>query len=133
MKEWLSRKVRFVNATLKQGDERVQARVELERPGSGTFVGIAEGTEATLDLLRSGAEAAAQAIQQAADTDEASVEIRDLEIVKVHGADVVIVSVLVRLRGEARSLFGVCQVQEDPTTAGALAVLSATNRVFDLA
>lgn len=103
------------------------------RPGSGTFVGIAEGTEAILDLLRSGAEAAAQAIQQAADTDEASVEIRDLEIVKVHGADVVIVSVLVRLRGEARSLFGVCQVQEDPTTAGALAVLSATNRVFDLA
>jgi len=133
MKEWLSRKVRFVKATVKQGDERVQARVELERPGTGTFVGTSEGAEAILDILRTGAEAAAQAVQQAADTEEASVEIRDLEIVKVHGADVVIVSVLVRLRGEARSLYGVCQVQEDPATAGALAVLSATNRVFDLA
>lgn len=133
MKDWLSRKVRLVKATLTRSDKRVQARVELQRPGAGTYVGTADGSESVLDTLRAGAEAAAQAVQQAADTPEASVEIRDLEVVKVREGDVVIVSVLVRLRGEARSLFGVCQVHEDPAAAGAMAVLSATNRVFDLA
>ena len=133
MKDWQSRKVRFVKATLKKGDALVHARVELERPGSGTYVGTAEGAEATLDVLRTSAQAAAQAVQHAADTEEASVEIRDLEIVKARGGDVALVSVLVRLRGEVRSLFGVCQINDDPATAGALAVLSATNRVFDLA
>ena len=132
MKDWLTRKVRFVGATVNKSDKGVQARVELQRVGAGTYVGTADGAEATEDALRAGAEAAAQAVQQAADTEEASVEIRDLEVVKTRGGEVVIVSVLARLRGEARSVFGVCQIQDDPATAGALAVLSATNRVFDL-
>ena len=133
MKDWLSRKVRFVKATLQKSDTGSQARVELERPGSGSYVGIAEGAGSELDAFRAGAHAAAQAVQQVADSADARVEVRDLELIKAVGETVVIVSVTATLKGESRSLFGVCQVHDDPAAAAAMAVLSATNRVFDLA
>ena len=133
MKDWLSRKVRFIKASLVEKGGRSQAQVELERPGSGAYVGSADVSGDELDVLRAGAQAAAQAVQQAADSEDARVEIRDLELVKAVGQTVVIVSVDASLKGETRSLFGVCQVQDDPATAAAMAVLSATNRVFDLA
>ena len=133
MKDWLSRKVRFVKATLDDRGDGSKARVELERPGSGPYVGTADASGDELDVLRAGAQAAAQAVQQAADSEDARVEVRDLELVKAVGQTVVIVSVEASLKGETRSLFGVCQVHDDPATAAAMAVLSATNRVFDLA
>ncbi len=128
----LARKVRFVKATVETGDQGCQARVELERPGAATYVGMADGPGAGLEIFRAGARAAAQAVQQTAGTEDARVELQDLDVVDVVGERLVIVLVRASLRGDSRSLFGVCKVQDDQAAAGALAVLSATNRVFDL-
>ena len=68
-----------------------------------------------------------------ADSDDAHVEIRDLEVVKLFGDTLVVVSVVARLKDDTRSLYGVCQVRDDGASAAAMAVLNATNRVFDLA
>ncbi|MBI4499530.1 MAG: hypothetical protein HY700_00045 [Gemmatimonadetes bacterium] len=133
MKDWLSRKVRFVKATLHRDEARSRASVELERPGSGSYIGTADGPASDLDDFRAGAQAAAQAVQQAADSEDARVEVRGLELIKAVGETVVIVSVSASFGKETRALFGVCQVHDDPASAAAMAVLNATNRVFDLA
>ena len=126
------RKVRFVKATVETSSDSCHARVELERTGAGTYVGTS-GATTGLDAFRAGAQAAALAVEQVADSDDAHVEVCDLEVVKLFGDTLVIVSVLARLKDETRSVYGVCQVRDDGASAAALAVLNATNRIFDLA
>jgi hypothetical protein len=133
MKDWMSRKVRFVKATTEQEGDRTKASVELTRPDTGSFVGRAERPSVGSDILRAGAQAAAEAVRQASGRDDAEVTVQEVEKVKVFGAEVVIVMVAAKIRGEVRSLYGVCHVQDDAAEAAALAVLNATNRVYDLA
>lgn len=132
MKRWVSRRVRFSKATSeKRGDVR-RISVELVRPNEAQYVGQAERPAADADLARAGAEAAAEAVVQASGVEDAKVSVEALERVNMFGRDIVIVSVRATYRGQTYALFGVAQVQDDPATAGALAVLSATNRVLEL-
>jgi hypothetical protein len=130
MKDWRSRNVRFKTATvLPDGN----VCVELERPGAGTYVGMGESTEPGLEVFRAGADAAAQAVAHAADSPDASVEVKDLEVVRAVGETLVVVAVSARLKSESHVLIGVCVVRDDPAHAAARAVLNATNRAFNLA
>lgn len=133
MKNWVSRKVRFVKATLEQAAGMARAEVELQRPDSQSYVGRAERPSQGMDILHAGAQAAAQAVQQAAESDDASVQVRDLAVVNLWGEDIVVVSVSAHVKGVDWALFGVSHVKDDPASAAALAVLSATNRVLGLA
>jgi hypothetical protein len=132
MKGWLPRRIRFVkSATNEEGRVR-RVSVELLRPDEGSYVGNAERPSADADLLRAGAEAAAAAVVNATGTDDARVQVEDLERVHLFGRDIVVVSVSASYKGQSFSLFGVCEVKDDLATTGALAVLSATNRVLEL-
>ncbi len=132
MTGWLPRRIRFVRSATEQDAGVRRVSVELLRPDEGSYVGKAERPSAELDLLRAGAEAAAAAVVNAAGTDDAEVKVEDIERVKMFGRDIVVASVSATYRGQTFSLFGVCEVHDDPATAGALAVLSATNRVLEL-
>ena len=126
------RKVRFVKATSDQQPENAETRVVLERTGTGTFVGTSATGGSDREVFLAGARAAAQAVEQAAGGGGASVEVEDIEVTSAVGHPVVIVSVVASYKGEIRNLFGICRVKPDRATSAALAVLSATNRIFDL-
>lgn len=132
MKGWLRRRVRFLKTTSEERGDIRRVSVELERPEEAHYVGRAERPVADTDLLRAGAEAAAEAVVQASGVEDARVTVEDLEHVKLFGRDIVVVSVRAVYKGQTYALFGVSQVQDDLATAGALAVLSATNRVLEL-
>src|SRR2546425_8030325 len=100
MKDWLSRKVRLVKSTLDQERDVSRASVELRRADAGIYVGTAESSGPGLEVFRAGAQAAAQAVQQAAETKDASVEVQSLELVKAVGTTLVIVQVATRLEGK---------------------------------
>jgi hypothetical protein len=133
MKDWLSRRVRFVKSTSDDDTKQRRASVELERAESGIYVGKVERPSLEMDAYRAGALAAADAVRQAAGVEDAEVALTDLSVVNVFGKNVVIVEVRAKVRGQERSLFGVCPVGDDPGESAALAVLSATNRMLDLA
>jgi hypothetical protein len=134
MKGWLPRRIRFVKSASEQGADGRRVSVELLRPDERRYVGQAEGpdTDSDLDLTRAGAEAAAQAVVSAAGVDGTEVKVEALERVNMFGRDIVIVSVVATYRGQSFSLFGISPAHDDPATTGALAVLSATNRVLEL-
>lgn len=132
MKDWLSRRVRFVKATSEGDAEKRRVSVQLERPDTGLFVGAVEPS-VEIDAFRAGALAATEAVRQAAGIEGAVVELKDLSVVELFGRTVVVVEVRAHVLDQERSLFGVCPVQDDPAEAAALAVLSATNRMLDLA
>lgn len=132
MKGWISRRVRFLKATSEKGAEVCRVSVELKRPDEA-YVGRSERPcSADLDMSRAGAEAAAEAIVKASGVKDAQVTVEDIERVNMFGRDIIIVSVSATHRGQTFSLFGVSQLTDDPATSGALAVLSATNRVLEL-
>jgi len=133
VKDWISRKVRFVRAEAQDTDQERRVSVELERPQSGKFVGKVARPSTELDAYRAGALAAADAVRQAAGIENAVVELKNLSVQKVFDRDVVIVEIVAQVRGQERDLYGVCPVQNNPAEAAALAVLSATNRMLDLA
>ena len=132
MKQWLARRIRFLKSSAEHHGDLHRVSVELLRPDEGTYVGWSESPSSDVDLLRAGAEAAAEAVVNAAGAGDAQVTVENIERVKVFGRDVVVVLVSARYKGQTFSLFGVCEVRDDDATAGALAVLSATNRVLEL-
>lgn len=132
MKGWLPRRIRFVKSATEQEGQVRRVSVELRRPDEATYVGKAERPAEEADLLRAGAEAAADAVVNAASAADAQVKVEDIERVHLFGRDIIVVCVSASYRGQTFQLFGVCEVHDDPATAGALAVLSATNRVLEL-
>lgn len=132
MKGWIPRRIRFVKSASEQAEGVRRVSVELLRPDEGSYVGRVERSPAEPDLLRAGADAAAAAVASAAGSDGAKVTVEDIEQVHLFGRDIIVVSVTATYRGQTFALFGVCEVHEDAATAGALAVLSATNRVLEL-
>ncbi len=133
MKDWLSRKVRFVKASLDEKADVTRASVELERGGAERFVGRVERPSEGVNILQAGAQAAAEAVQQAVGIEGAVISVQDVTKTLVFGEPVVVVSVSATVRNETFQLYGVCHVTDDLAEAAALAVLNATNRVCDLA
>jgi hypothetical protein len=132
MKDSFPRRIRFVKSTAEQRGQVRRVSVELLRPNEGTYVGSAERSAADEDLLRAGAEAATEAVMSAAPADGTRVAVEAIERVHLFEREMVVVSVSAQYKGREYSLFGVCEIRDDPATAGALAVLSATNRVMEL-
>lgn len=132
MKGWIPRRIRFVKSSTHEAGRVRRVSVELLRPEEATYVGKAERPMSEADLLRAGAEAAADAVVNAAGDADAEVRVDDIERVRLFGRALVVVSVSATYKGQSFSLFGVCELRDDPATAGALAVLSAANRVLEL-
>jgi hypothetical protein len=133
MRDRHSRKVRFVKATLERTEEGCRASVELSGEGDARFRGGADGRASDEALLRTGALAAAAAVAEASGIRGASVEVKDIAVLRQFGTEIVLVSIVGKVRDQTKQLYGVCSVQGDLAAAAALAVLNATNRVFDLA
>jgi len=124
------RRVRFVQADLQRLSSAVcMARVELERPEAGGYVGTAVAPEA--EGLRATARAAADALMQAV-ADDHVLEVQDIKLLNVLGRLAVVVHLGARRQEDWRSLMGFCVAGQDPTRAAALAVLHATNRVLNV-
>jgi hypothetical protein len=134
VKGWIPRRIRFVKSASEEVAGVRRVSVELLRPHEGSYVGRAErpSSDVDIDLIRAAAEAAADAVVSASAVEGTTVTVEALERVNMFGRDIVIVSVTAMFRGQSFSLFGVAPMHEDPATAGALAVLSATNRVLEL-
>lgn len=133
MTQRFARKVRFVKAAVEPAASSSRVRVELEDREIGTCIGLADNKGSGIDAIQAGARAAAEAVRQTASHADAKVEVRAVELVAIAGTQVVVVAVVASFKGQERSLHGICQVREDRAASGALAVLNATNRVFDLA
>ena len=125
-----TRRVRFVQAELQRLSAVLcMARVELERPEAGGYVGTAVGPE--VEGLRAAAKAAADALMQAVGDDHV-LEVQGVELLSAFGRPAVVVHVGARHQQRWQSLMGFCVAGQDPTRAAALAVLNAANRVLDV-
>lgn len=123
------RTIRFVRAELESiADDRCRAVVQIERPDTGLFSGIAEGPVSPTDQLRAVARAAGDAVTEAFKEDGVSVRVRGVLPVEAFGQTVVVVSLAAAAKGRNQTLLGVCDGGADSTRAAALAVLNATNR-----
>lgn len=127
------RVLRFLSAEVEHlSAERCRARVQVQQLSGEPFAGAVEGGCAEADLLRSLAQAAADAIHRAVGTDQDTIEVQGLEVKDALGVRVVFVSVLARYQGQNRKLMGFCSLDPDPHKAAALAVLNATNRFLNI-
>jgi hypothetical protein len=130
MSERTPRRIRFVQAELQRLSSAVcMARVELERPEAGGYVGTAVAPEA--EGLRATARAAADALMQAVG-DHHVLEVQGVKLMTAFGQPAVVVHVGARHQQRWQSLMGFCVAGPDPTRAAALAVLNAANRVLDV-
>lgn len=123
-----SRNVRFVRTDLKELDsDQCEVRVEL-KGASNIYFGQAHGRRLDAQVLRTAAEAAANALRQLGH----AVDVQAVETVQAVGEAVTIVRVVARYEGEARTLVGLCTTADQPLRASVLAVLNATNRFLEI-
>ena len=129
----MTKRLKFIRAELQRlSSTQCLARVQLEQPGSGAYVGTAVVACPDLDGLRATAKATAAALMQASGQDH-SLEVHDVEVHDAFGQPAVMVHVGSKLHHRTQGLMGFCLAQGDSTRAAALAVLHATNRVLELA
>lgn len=124
-------RLRFVESRLeKDADGRLRAQVVL-RDGEGrTYTGAGQAVPGRDGDLWCAAEATLAALQAALEVAPSALRMRDIVAFEIDGSPAVAVSLWTDIRGEARKLYGLCQADEDPGRAAALAVLAATNRFF---
>ncbi len=126
------RRVKFVHAELQHlSPTQCMARVQLEDPEAGGYVGTAVGACAVEEGLQATAKATAAALMQAVGQDH-SLEVHGVELFEAFGQSAVLVHLGARLHERTLALMGFCVAGEDPTRAAALAVLNAANRVLDV-
>lgn len=128
-----SRRVKFVRADLQSlSASKCLARVELERPESGNYVGSSTGSCPDVEGLKAAARASVEALVQAAGSERHELEVHEVRALEAFGRTAVIVHVAAR-RGDCRQdLMGLCVVGTDAPQAAAMAVLNAANRFFDV-
>ena len=111
--------------------DRVRARVKLERPSHGFYVGTAELGGVPSGDLRCSAEAALDALSQAVShVTPVTFDLRDVETFEAFGKEAVMVRLTVTIAHQSRTLMGFCPVGEDRAKAAARAILDATNRLL---
>jgi len=124
-----TRTIRFLRAQLERpAPDRCQAIVEVAGADGQPRAGKAEGGSAPLEMLRTVARAAADAVSAGNPTAGATVRVRGIQQVEAFGQVVIIVSLAATRAGKSHLLLGVCDGGEDLARAAALAVLNATNR-----
>jgi len=128
MTERLPRNVRFVLTKLENlAPGRCAALVELQG-ASSTYTGRAEGGCDDAGGLRAAAQATTGALQDLGH----AVKLEGVELITALGEPAVVVRVAAERDGETRRLMGFSVAGDDPMRAAALAVLSATNRFFEI-
>ena len=117
--------------------DKVRARVKLERPSRGFYVGTAElgdnpnPSSVAAEDLKCSARAALDALQKAvATTTPVTLELQDVETFDAFGSQAVMVRLSVTIEHQTRTLMGFCPVGGDAPKAVARAVLDATNRLL---
>jgi hypothetical protein len=124
-----TRTVRFLRASLERpAPDRCQAVVEVAGAFGGIRSGAAEGGSAPLEMLRTVARAAADAVSAASDSPPTTVRVRGIQQVEAFGQLVIIVSLAATRAGKSHTLLGVSEGGDDLPRGAALAVLNATNR-----
>jgi hypothetical protein len=113
----------------REQDSRCTSWVVLEwEPGDG-FLGASAGDDSLRGHIRSGAEAAAQALEIAS---EGLVDLDVLAVKAIEGFDTVLVIVAIK-SGPAEineRVSGSCLMRGEPPKSAAMAVLDATNRLY---
>jgi len=125
------RRIRFGKFEIDlQHESGCTSNVLLEWAPGDVYVGSASGDNSERGHLRSGAEAAAHALELASG---GSVELDVLAVKSIEGFDTVLV--IVALRSAAAKinerLSGSCLIKDGVPRTAALAVLDATNRLYD--
>lgn len=124
-------RLRFAEFTMERlASGRCQARVVLEWPESGEFVGECEGLASQAGELRCAAQACVFALSKAV-RGEIRFELLGVKAVRAFDANVVIVSLAIPTQAETQRLVGCYLTADvDPSRGAALAVLNATNRIL---
>ena len=108
---------------------RCTSRVTLEWDSGDGFLATAAGEDSPRGHLRSGAEAAAHALEMASG---GTVDLDVLAIKEIEGFDTVLV--IVAMKSDAAEiserLSGSCLIKGHPPRSAAMAVLDATNRLY---
>lgn len=121
------RRVRFVDATRSQNNERVTVEVRLEWQDE-VHTGSAEGEKGDTIELRTAAQAAVDAVQKVTGTD-LSIRLIGVKVLHAFDSDLMVASLLLR-QGGIRRLVGAVLVGDNLLSAASLAVLSALNRTL---
>ena len=128
MTERPPRNVRFVLTKFENmAPGRCAALVELQG-AANRYSGRAESGCDDAGGLRAAAQATTGALQDLGH----AVELEDVEMINALGEAAVVVRVAAERDGESRRLMGFSVAGDDPMRAAALAVLSATNRFFEI-
>ncbi|MBI4503021.1 MAG: hypothetical protein HY700_17925 [Gemmatimonadetes bacterium] len=126
------RAMKFISIDMEYlAEDRCRARVALERGGTGSYQGAAEGSGPDA-FVRCAAQATADAVGKAVAGGASTLAVNQTTIADAFGRRTVFVEVAARHHGEQRTLLGFCVIEDDPARAAALAVLNATNRFLDL-
>ena len=123
------RRIRFVECSVQDLGDRVEARVAL-LDGETPFEGVAERRSENGGVRWPAAEATVDALRQAYGIDADQMTLKDVVSFDIDGHPAVATSILTTVGGEPQSLFGVSRIVDDEGRAAALAVLGATNRFF---
>ena len=124
-----TRTIRFLRAHVERpAPDRSEAVVEIAAADGAPRTGRAEGGGAPLEVLRTVARAAADAVSAGTGTTGTTVRVRGIQQVEAFGQVVIIVSLAATRAGKGQTLLGVCDGSDDLARAAALAVLNATNR-----
>ena len=108
--------------------ERGRTTVDLEWR-SQAYTGIAEETASEAGRLRSAARATTAAVEQVVGDNIGTLELLDVDTVNAFGTPAVIVALSVHTQA-TEYFVGFCVVGDEPATAAARSVLSATNRLI---
>lgn len=124
------RRIRLQNFALDQESEsRCTSKIKLEWAPGDAYFGTAAGEDSLRGHLRSGAEAAAQALEMASG---GSVDLDVLAVKAIEGFDTVLVIVALKSKAAKISerLSGSCLMKGEAPKSAAMAVLDATNRLY---
>ena len=125
------RSIRYVRAQVERpAPDRCAVVVEIAGPGAHERTGRAEGGTAPLEMLRTVARAAADAVSAGQAGAGTAVRVRGILQVEAFGQVVIIVSLAATRGGKSQKLLGVCDGSDDLARAAALAVLYATNPIL---
>lgn len=122
-------RLRFIQCDLENlPDDQIQISVTLGGRDD-TFTGSMTGPAADDGALWCAAEATVRALHQALGL-EGVLSLKDVVSFEIAGKPAVAVSLSTRIDGQKRTLYGLCQAQENLVQSAALSVLHGSNRVY---
>ncbi len=129
----MAQRARFVRLDLEpRAEGGFRSRVELEWEEEAFSGWAEEGGDGEEDLLRCVGRATTEALERMVGAERASLELLDIEAVRVLGSRAVVVAVSVKQEDDKQYAVGLCMVKGNDAEAAARAVLNSTNRIVQL-